>query len=310
MIHTILGAGGSIANALTANLLKTKQQVRLVSRRQTSFPGAESVRGDVTSYSDTLQSIQGSDVVYLCVGLKYDSKVWAETWPKIMQNTIDACKKANTKLIFFDNVYMYGKVEGKMTEDTPYNPCSRKGEIRAKIATLLETEMKANNLKASIARSADFYGPYATVTSVPYFLAIENMMKGKKAQWLINANLSHSFTYTLDCARALVLLANTEESFNQVWHLPTSNPGITGKRFIELVAKELNASSNFTVLGKVMMKVGGIFNRTIYEAYEMIYQSEFDYYFDSNKFNTTFQFTPTPYESGIIETIRFIRENR
>ena len=30
------------------------------------------------------------------------------------------------KLIFFDNVYMYGKVNGIMTEETAFNPCSKK----------------------------------------------------------------------------------------------------------------------------------------------------------------------------------------
>ncbi len=67
----------------------------------------------------------------LLVGLKYDVKVWRELWPPIVSNPIEACKRANAKLIFFDNVYMYGKVVGPTTEETPFNPCSRKGEIIA-----------------------------------------------------------------------------------------------------------------------------------------------------------------------------------
>jgi hypothetical protein len=45
-----------------------------------------------------------------------------------MDNAIEACKRARAKLIFFENVYMYGKVSGPMTEETPFNPCSKKGE--------------------------------------------------------------------------------------------------------------------------------------------------------------------------------------
>jgi hypothetical protein len=52
--------------------------------------------------------------VYLCAGLKYDIKVWKKMWPLVMQNTIDACKEHNAKLIFFDNVYCLGKVNGPM----------------------------------------------------------------------------------------------------------------------------------------------------------------------------------------------------
>jgi hypothetical protein len=54
-----------------------------------------------------------------------------------MRNAIEAAKRANARLVFFDNVYMYGKVDGVMTEETPFNPCSKKGEIRAEIATSL-----------------------------------------------------------------------------------------------------------------------------------------------------------------------------
>ena len=42
MKHTILGAGGSIGNALTYQLLKSNESVRLVSRSAYSISGAES----------------------------------------------------------------------------------------------------------------------------------------------------------------------------------------------------------------------------------------------------------------------------
>ena len=307
MRHTILGAGGSVGNALTYELLKSNETVRLVSRSNFSIPGTESHRADITSYQETLNSIKNSDFVYLCVGLPYDSKIWAELWPKIMQNSIDACKQVNAKLIFFDNVYMYGMVKGKMIETTRYNPCSRKGEIRAKIATILHDEIKHNNINAIIARAADLYGPYATKTSLPYILAIDKLLKGKKAQWMIDVNKLHSYTYTLDSAKGLVLLSNRDECYNQIWHLPTYNPAIDGKTFIDLVAKELGVQSNYSVLKKWMIKMVGVFNKTVSESYEMLYQNEFDYYFDSTKFNDFFNYHPKNYRDGIHETIEFIK---
>lgn len=48
---------------------------------------------------------------------------------------------------------MYGKVSGPMTEETPFNPCSKKGEIRAKIATALINEWESGCLVAMLARS-------------------------------------------------------------------------------------------------------------------------------------------------------------
>jgi len=254
--------------------------------------------------------VKGSDIVYLVAGLTYDRKVWSVLWPKIMKNVIDACKNYGAKLIFFDNVYMYGKVEGKMTEDTPYSPCSMKGEIRAHIANMLNDEMSHNNLKAIIARSADFYGPYASNSSVLYFLAIDKMIKNKKAQWLADDSKLHSFTYTLDCAKALNLLWNKEECYQQVWHLPTSAPAITGNQFISLIARELGVEPTHTVLKKWMLNMAGLFDRTIYESLEMLYQSEYDYQFDSTKFNEYFNFKPTSYEAGIHETIEFYKQSK
>jgi nucleoside-diphosphate-sugar epimerase len=307
MKHTILGAGGTIANVLAYELLKENESVRLVSRSNHSIIGAESFKADISLYEETLNSVKGSDIVYLVAGLPYDRKVWAEQWPKVMKNAIDACKNYGAKLIFFDNVYMYGKVNGKMTESTPYNPCSVKGEIRAKIANMLEDEMKLNNLQGLIARSADFYGPYAAQSSVPYFLAIQKMMNGKSGQWLANANKSHSFTYTLDSAKGLNLLWKNDANFQQTWHLPTFNPAIDGKTFIELIAKELGVVPTYSVLRKWMVAMGGIFNKMIYESLEMIYQSENEYFFDSTKFNDHFKFKPTTYETGIKETIEFFK---
>lgn len=292
MTHTILGAGGSIASALTIELLKSNEKVRLVSRSSHSVNGTESVIADISFFDQTLKSVKDSDFVYLCVGLSYDTEVWSVLWSRIMQNVIEACKITNAKLIFFDNVYMYGKASGKMTETSPYDPCSRKGEIRANLAIMLQDEMRSNNLQAIIARSADLYGPYIKQNSVAYLMIFDKLMKGKSAQWLVNANTSHTFTYTLDCAKGLNLLRQNEANFQQIWHLPTSNPGITAKKFIQIAAKELNVKPDFSVLPKWMIKMAGYFNKTIYESYEMLYQLEDDYYFDSTKFNEFFNYQP------------------
>jgi nucleoside-diphosphate-sugar epimerase len=307
MRHTILGAGGSIGNALAYELLSKNETVRLVSRSNYSIMGAESIQADVINYNETLNSVKGSDIVYLCVGLPYNVKIWEDLWPRIMKNSIEACRSVNAKLIFFDNVYMYGKVNGKMIETTPYNPCSIKGEIRAEIATILENEISKKNINAIIARSADLYGPFATKTSLPYILAIDRLMRGKGAQWLLDVNKSHSYTYTIDCAKALFLLSNCNECYNKVWHLPTYNPAIDGKTFIELIANELGVKPNYTTFKKWMIKMVGYFDKTIAESYEMLYQSEFDYYFDSTKFNNFFNYNPKPYNEGIKETIAFLK---
>jgi nucleoside-diphosphate-sugar epimerase len=300
--HTILGANGIIANSLARELTDRRMPVRLVSRHPMPIPGTTTHPADMTDPAQALDAIRDSTVVYCCIGLPYNYSIWRQQWPRIIDNIIAACRQTGAKLLFFDNVYMYGETAGPMTEETPYNPSSRKGDLRARIATQLMSEVRKGNIVASIARSADFYGPGAEKTSLPSFLVFQRLIKDQKAQWLVNAKVRHSFTYVPDAARAIRLLAEDDNSWNQVWHLPTAANPLTGASFIERAAAELNKASQYMVLPKWMIRLGGIFDRTTAELHEMLYQYESEYMFDSTKFETAYSFQPTPYEQGIRET--------
>lgn len=306
--HTILGAGGIIADGLARELTSNHEKTRLVSRNPTPMPGAETRTADMTDLQQAVNAVKNSTVVYLCIGLKYDFAVWRAQWPRIMNNTIEACKRAGARLIFFDNVYMYGKVDGPMTEDTPYNPSSRKGDLRARIATQLMSEVRKENITATIARCADFYGPGADKTSVANILVFANFAKKKKAQWLINDSVKHSFTYTADASKALYLLAKTEDSWNQVWHLPTAADPLTGKEFIELAAEAMEVEPRYSILSGWMIKLAGLFNKTLGELHEMLYQNKYDYIFDSSKFERAFGYTPLSYREGTAATANAIKQ--
>jgi nucleoside-diphosphate-sugar epimerase len=301
-MHTILGAGGAIGTALVKILAHEGRRVRLV--RRTSKPvgaAAEAMTADLSKLDQTIAAVSGSSIVYLLAGLKYDVKVWSELWPRIMNNAIEACKRTKARLIFFDNVYAYGKVNGHMTENTPFNPCSKKGEIRAQIATTLIKEIKAGNLNALIARSADFYGPQAG-TSVLNILVFDKFAKGTTASWLVNDSVPHSFTYTPDAAKSLVLLADAETAWNQTWHVPTASNPPTGKEIIQMAAKEFGVEPKYRILSRPMIRIAGLFNSDIRESYEMLYQSDSEYLFDSTKFSQAFNFQPMTYSEGIRQT--------
>ncbi len=305
MKQTILGAGGPIANNLTTELLKRGENIRLVSRSAKPFQGVtDLVSADLLNAQTVSDAVKGSDIVYLTAGLTYKTDIWQKEWPVLMQNTIDACKRHNAKLIFFDNVYAYGKVDGTMTETTPYMPSSKKGEVRAKIAMLLMDEAKAGNLNAIIARAADFYGP-ATPLSMLTAMMFENLAKGKSGQYLIRDDVRHSFTYTPDMGKALADLASSPTSWNQIWHLPTANPAPTGRELIEMIAAEYGVKPKMMILGKTMNRILGIFIPILREMQEMLYQYEVDYHFDSTKFENQFNWKPTPYTEGVKQTAAF-----
>jgi nucleoside-diphosphate-sugar epimerase len=300
MIHTILGAGGPIANALTAELINTNQQIRLVSRRPITAANANVQwhKADLTNAIEVMQATKGSTIIYLCAGLVYDKNIWQQQWPVIMQNVINAAKENNARLVFFDNVYMYGLVKGPMLESTPYNPLSVKGEVRAKIVTQLMEEVKAGNVQATIARAADFYGA-ESMNSFLDSMVLSKYAKGEKAMWLGKPDTLHSFTYVPDAGKAMYLLGQHPEADNQIWHLPTA-PALRGKQFIEIAAGIFNTKPRYMAVNKLMLQLMGLFNKLIKDSVEMYYQYDHDYIFNSAKFEKAFNVKPTTYQEGIL----------
>ena len=308
-MYTILGAGGSVSDELVKVLAARMLPIRTVSRHGGGMAGAAEVRlADLTSREQTREAVEGSDVVFLLAGLRYDHKLWAEQWPRILDNAVDACKHARAKLIFFDNVYMYGKVNGPMTEETPYGPTSKKGETRALIATRVERAWKEGELTAMIARAADFYGPGAK-NGIPNVMVFEPLNQGKKPMCLISDALPHSYTYVPDAAQALATLAESPTAWNQTWHLPTAAQPLTGREFIVAAAEAMGKAPKYRVLSRTMVKLAGIINPTIRQVYEMLYQNESPYMFDSSKYARAFGFAGTPYMEGIASTARSYRSN-
>jgi nucleoside-diphosphate-sugar epimerase len=302
-MHTILGTGGAIGVELVRELARNRRRIRLVGRNPTPDSRAsEIVAADLADVDQTVRAVAGSRVAYLLAGLKYDLKVWRELWPRIMSNVIEACKRANAKLIFFDNVYAYGRVTCPMTEQTPFNPCSRKGEVRAQIATTLLNEIARGNLTALCARAADFYGPRVR-TGVANLLVLDKFAAVAKASWLVNDAVRHSWTYTPDAGKCLALLAEADSAWNQTWHVPTAPDPPTGRQFIEIAAGAFGVQPKYRVLSRPMVKVAGFFDSDIRESYEMLYQYDSDYLFDSTKFATAFHFNPTAYAEGIRQCV-------
>ena len=300
-MQTILGSGGIIGIELAKELTKYTKNIRLVSRNpQKINPEDELFTADLTKVEEVLKATEGSEIVYLTVGLKYSIKVWQNTWPVIVKNVIDACVKHKSKLVFFDNIYMYDKdYLNPMNEETPINPPSKKGKVRAKIAQMVLNAGKEQGLQVLIARAADFYGPGIKANSVLTETVFNKLKIGKKANWLGSIKYKHSFTYTPDAGKAVAMLGNDPDAYGQVWHLPTTSDPFTGKEWIESIAKELGVKPKYQVASKLMVRLLGLFIPIMRELVEMIYQYDRDYVFDSTKFETKFNFKPTPYLEGI-----------
>ena len=304
-MQTILGANGIIANELAKELhINFTKDIRLVSRNPKKINDTDELfSADLLNSSQTAAAVKGSEIVYLTAGLPYHSKIWNEQWPVIMRNVIDACKMHHAKLVFFDNLYMYGQVNGIMTEETPFKAISSKGKVRGKIAQMLLDEMKSNQITAMICRAPEFYGPRNTKSGTNATI-FENIKKGKKLQVLINDSTLRTLIYSPDAAKATALLGNMPDAFNQTWHLPCDTNRLTTKQFIELCSAIKGNKLKYTILKKWMIYLVGLFNPFVKEVIELLYQWEDDYLFDCLKFNTRFPgFKTTTLREGITEIL-------
>jgi nucleoside-diphosphate-sugar epimerase len=303
-MQTILGSGGAIGNLLATALKSYTDTIRLVARNPHKVNDTDELfKADLTNAAQVLKAVEGSAVVYLCVGLPYKLSVWQQDWPVIMQNVINACVQNKAKLVFIDNVYMYAKdAIPAMTENTPLDPLSKKGTIRLQIANMVTDAISKGTLTALIARSADFYGPGVN-TSVLKITVFDNFKKHKKAMWLADASKIHSFTYVPDIAKAAAMLGNTEDAFGQVWHLPTSSERLTGVDFINLIADAMEVKPAYYTLSKMMLGILSLFVPSLRELKEMQYQNDQDYFFDSSKFQQKFGIKATSYKDGIKEIV-------
>lgn len=310
-LHTILGAGGVIGRELSIQLAREGRRIRQVGRNPIVVqPGDELKTADLTNAQAAFEAVAGSEVVYLVAGLTYKTSVWRAGWPLVMRNVINACARHHARLVFLDNVYAYGQVDGLMQETTPFNPCSTKGEVRATIATTLLESMRRGEVQALIARSADFYGPGANFSLLESIL-FSRLRAGKSPQWLGDPDAIHTFTFTPDIGRALVALGSTPTAFGQTWHIPTAREmgaeAVTGRTLTRLACTIADRPVRLQVAPRWLFKAMGWFAPTLRENNEMLYQLERPYRFDSSKAGNALGWQATPYSQGVEQTWQLTR---
>ncbi|MWV51396.1 NAD-dependent epimerase/dehydratase family protein (plasmid) [Rathayibacter sp. VKM Ac-2803] len=295
--HVVLGGNGVIGRETLRALIAAGERPTSVGRRPSTIAEAQSLTADLLSARDVTHSLRGAEVAYLTAGLPYSARVWADHWPVILDNAIAAALENGVHLVYLDNVYAYGPVDGVMTEQTPLAPRSKKGEVRAAALRSLRAA-QSQGLTVTIGRSADFYGPGAT-TSVFNTFALDKIAVNKTGTWLFDADQPHSLTYTPDIGKALVTLGTNPAARNGTWHLPTA-PAMTGRQYLEVAA---GPGARTAVMRPTTMRLGALFNLAARETLEMDYQYTRPYLFDSRAFETTFGETATPTARGVAASL-------
>jgi nucleoside-diphosphate-sugar epimerase len=306
-LHVVLGATGGAGGALVSELAGGGHRVRAVSRKPTAdLPeGVEQVAADAADPAQTRTACAGATVVYHCVQPPYQR--WAAEFPTLTKSIADAAAAAGARLVYADNLYAYGPVQGPITEDLPAQPTTNKGRVRALMAERLLAAHRSGTLQVAIGRSSDYYGR-GGANSVVGDILFGAAVKGKRARWLGRMDLPHSLNYLQDVARALIILGARPEALGEVWHLPAAEP-VTGRGFVELIGAALGRPVKVTATSRLGLRLAGLFDPRARESIELLYQWERPFVLDASKFQRAFgPFTSTPHSQAVATTVAWFRK--
>ncbi|MCB9032305.1 MAG: NAD-dependent epimerase/dehydratase family protein [Chitinophagales bacterium] len=300
-MQVILGANGQIGEEVARELKRNHtSDIRIVGRKPTKINDTDTIfAADLSIKAQAIEAIKGCDIAYFTLGLPINTDLWEAQFPLILQNVIDACKINKTKLVYFDNTYMYPQNDKILTEATAFAPVGRKGKVRAKMTQLLLNEMQAGNIEAVICRAPEFYGP-AKTQSITNTLIFNNIKNNKKLKVPLSDKKLRSLIWTPDASRATALIGNTPSAYNQTWHLPIDNNRLTYKQFIDLVSKAYDKKLSYIIIPKFVFKIGAMFNHKTKELLELLPRYEHNNIFDDTKFRKQFpNFVVTTYKEGV-----------
>lgn len=305
-LHVMLGTG-QVGLALMRELLKRGKRVRMVNRSG-RLPGAEAaaeiVPGDVTDPNAVRDLARGAAVVYLSAQPSYHE--WTRKFSPIVNGVLEGLRGMPTKLVFADNLYMYGPVKGPLTEDLPYEATGPKGGIRAELATSILQANARGDVRATIARASDFYGAYVVDSSAGERV-FGSALAGKAVDVLGNPDNLHTYTYIDDFARGMVTLGENDKALGRAWHIPSAET-ITTRQFVELIGAELGRPVKMRVMAPWMISGLGLFMPTIRELKEVEYQFQEPFVMDHRAFAQAFGARTTPHAQAIRETLAWYRE--
>ena len=192
-----------------------------------------------------------------------------------------------------------------MTEDLPLAATTVKGRARAAMTQELLSAAADGRVQIAIGRASDFFGAGVTETTLGERV-FANAVAGRKADFLGNPNLLHTYSYVPDIAVGLATLGTDSRAIGQVWHLPGPET-VTTRALLDLVAGEVGHPVGIRSVPKLAMRALGLFNPTMRELVEMTYEFDEPFVLDTTKFESTFGAGGTSLPGAVAETVGWYR---
>jgi nucleoside-diphosphate-sugar epimerase len=305
-LHVVFGTG-QVGSALAAHLAGLGIAVRAVSRHRPPAlaVGVDWRAADAADPEAAADAAKGASVIYQCLNAPYTN--WPEQFPPLQRGVLAAAERTGALLVSLENLYGYGPAAGRpMTEDLPLAATGVKGRARAAMTAELLAAADAGRVRIAIGRASDFFGPGVTAGSVLGERVFGNALAGRRADFIGNPALLHTYSYVPDIAAGLATLGTDARAAGQVWHLPGPATGTT-RALLDLVAAQAGHPVGIRSLPKLAVRALGLVNPVLRELAETAYQFDQPFVLDTSKYQSAFGPAGTPLADAIAATVAWYR---
>lgn len=294
---------GPVGRATAARLMSQARAVRIAQRHRPVDlpPGIGYTQADAMDEASVLRAAQGAAQIVIALGFPYEAKLWRAAWPQAMANFLTAAAREKARVVFVDNLYMYGPQRAPLVETMPLTDHGAKPALRA--ALTRQWQAATGKVLFAALRASDFYGP-GTINAHLGEFAFAALARGKVPMLLDPPDIPHDFAYVPDFARGVVALLDApDDAFGQAWHLPNA-PTQTPRALLQQAADIMGVRLRLRALQFFAVDTLGLFVPAVRELKEMRFQWDRPYLVDATRYANRFSFTPTPFADGLAATLQ------
>lgn len=264
------GFGGQTAEALLAHGWRVRALQRDPESARARGPtGVDWVKGDAMTAEDVRRAAEGVQaIVHAANPPGYRN--WAGTVVPMMEAAIAAAKDQGARILLPGNVYNYGPdARGRIAEDAPQHPLTRKGKIRA----LMEKRLRdagQDGVKSVILRPGDFFG----ARSQTGWMGRVMFQAGKPLRSLTYPGpleVRHAWAYLPDLAETAAQLLDREADLAAVASFHFAGHALTGLEMVAAFEAVVGHGLPVKTFPWLALSAIGPFNETFRELVEMRY---------------------------------------
>ncbi|RNL60107.1 NAD-dependent epimerase/dehydratase family protein [Arthrobacter oryzae] len=303
-LHVIFGTG-AIGLATFDALRRRGRTVRMVNRSgKAPVPqDVEVVAGDAADPVFAARAAQGAAVVYQTMNPPYHQ--WSAQFPALQAGVLAAAEAEGARLVSMENVYMYGRPDGRtLTEDRENNAHTKKGQLRARMAEELLSAHRAGRVEIAIGRASDYFGPRGGAQSNLGDRVFPAALAGKTSTVLGDRNQPHTYTYIPDIGEGLAVLGEHSDAPGEIWHLPNDPQTRSTQELVDTIYRQAGRHrTKVRAVPPFFLRAMAITSPVVRELLEMQYQFEEPFIVDSSKITTRLGVTATTLNQAIAETL-------